>query len=366
MALNWQVFPYEVPLKRPLQTAAGVWRERRGWFLRCATEAAEGLGEAAPLEGWGSESFSQAAAVLRAWPMKTLAPDTVGDIPGVLARYGVSQTESPAVYAGLELAMLDWLARRMGLPLARVFSEEETPFPSTLETSALIGAMPPLAAAERARACVEEGFRTLKVKLNGEDDWGRVAAVREAIGPTVALRLDVNGMWPDVPSAHRALAPFSVLAPEFVEQPLPASDFANLALLARQLSFPVAADEGLGMPEGHASLLNLGVPIWVFKPMATGGLLHAMQWRARAQAVGIRIVWSSVLDLGVASLGVIHLAASDENPLATGLGTTDLYETAYTVPEARPMQGRLAVSPEPGLGIRHFPQAAVATGGGVT
>ena len=50
------------------------------------------------------------------------------------------------------------------------------------------------------RACAP-GFRCVKVKVGIGDDAGRVAAVRAAVGPDVALRLDANGAW-DVDEAR--------------------------------------------------------------------------------------------------------------------------------------------------------------------
>jgi hypothetical protein len=61
-----------------------------------------------------------------------------------------------------------------------------------------------------ARGYVDQGFKAIKLKVGGisggfsvEDDYQRVKAVREALGPNIKLMLDANQGW-DVPTAIRA------------------------------------------------------------------------------------------------------------------------------------------------------------------
>ena len=64
------------------------------------------------------------------------------------------------------------------------------------------------------------GFGCVKVKVGIGDDAGRVAAVRAAVGPDVAIRVDANGAWAD---AGEALANLRALAPaglEYAEEPV--------------------------------------------------------------------------------------------------------------------------------------------------
>ena len=54
---------------------------------------------------------------------------------------------------------------------------------------------PPDEVAARAREGLREGYACFKVKVGLPDDVERVAAVREAVGPWPALRLDANAAW---------------------------------------------------------------------------------------------------------------------------------------------------------------------------
>ena len=59
----------------------------------------------------------------------------------------------------------------------------------------------------------------MKLKVGIGDDAGRVAAVRAAVGPEMALRLDANGAW-SVEEAVRAIDTLSPAGLELVEEPV--------------------------------------------------------------------------------------------------------------------------------------------------
>src|SRR5207249_11747052 len=91
---------------------------------------------------------------------------------------------------------------------------------------------------------VREGFRTLKVKVGTDPaaDVARVRAVREAIGPEVALTVDANGGW----SAEDAIRVVREMAPldlSLVEQPTPRDELEAMAQVRRAIDVPVMADE---------------------------------------------------------------------------------------------------------------------------
>jgi L-alanine-DL-glutamate epimerase-like enolase superfamily enzyme len=86
-----------------------------------------------------------------------------------------------------------------------------------------------------------EGFPAVKVKVGRADpgaDLDLVAAVRNAIGPLVALRVDANGAWDVDEAAHmiRELARYDL---ELVEQPVATLD--ELSRLRRRVDVPLAA-----------------------------------------------------------------------------------------------------------------------------
>src|SRR5262249_59400723 len=106
-----------------------------------------------------------------------------------------------------------------------------------------------------AVAWVARGFRSAKIKIDGATDAGiaRVAAVREAVGDRLALRVDFNeSLRLDEAAAFiRRLEPFALT---LVEQPIPRDQIAGLAEIRRAIGIPLMADESV---TGPASLIDI-------------------------------------------------------------------------------------------------------------
>lgn len=300
----WRVEPYAVAFTRPLATAHGVWRRRRGFLVSVTdAEGRTGRGEAVPLPEWGTESYADCLAALR------------------------TGQHAPAAAAAREQALLDLEAQQRNLPLAALLG---TPHHTHIPVNALITDTPP------------PGYATYKLKLTGNltQDLPRVAAARQAIGQA-ALRLDANGAW-SATEALRALEAFAPYTPEYVEQPCALEDLPEVV---RHAAVPVAADECV-RPDTLDQVLEAGVRILVLKPAALGGLRATQALLARAP--GVRAVLTSALDRGISTAGVLHLAATLPDLPACGLATAGLLASAPLLP-IRVQDGAIALPQGPGL-----------------
>jgi o-succinylbenzoate synthase len=162
------------------------------------------------------------------------------------------------------------------------------------------------------------GFPAVKVKVGRTDpraDLDLVAAVRDEVGPTVALRVDANGAW-DVETAEamiRRLAPYGL---ELVEQPVAALD--DLARIRRRVDVPVAADECVRSVGDARCLAALhAADAVVLKVQPLGGVRTALQV---AEAAGVPALVTSMREtsIGIAA-GLALAAALPELPYACGL-----------------------------------------------
>jgi L-alanine-DL-glutamate epimerase-like enolase superfamily enzyme len=143
----------------------------------------------------------------------------------------------------------------------------------------------------------------LKLKLGGDGDSDRLAAVRAAV-PRARLIVDANEAWQtdDVESLLAAAAAARV---ELVEQPLPAGGDDVLARIAR--SVPVCADESV---HDRASLAALGerydaVNIKLDK---TGGLTEALLLAEEARSLGLKIMVGSMVATSLAMAPALLVA----------------------------------------------------------
>ncbi|MBZ4398028.1 mandelate racemase/muconate lactonizing enzyme family protein [Myxococcus sp. MISCRS1] len=371
--------PLRLELLQPLKTARGTYSAREGFLVRLEDEEGRvGLGEAMPLPEFGTESLPVCGEVLAAWLSSlegqflgdtvravedTLSPfpPTVarGEGVRVRARHPAPPGPVPAAEHALELALLDLLARRQGVPLCWLLAEEARP---EVLVNALLGGETAEALVDEARVAVAEGYGTLKLKVGGralEEDEQRVKAVREAVGPDVKLRLDANGGWSEL-EAKRALDKLGWYQLELVEQPTPADDLAALWRVQRRAPCMVAADESLGSPETLRALLGsdplLGggpaVGAVVLKPMVLGGLLPGLVVAMRAARLGMQAYVTSSLDGVVARAGAAHLAAAlPSGALASGLAVGKLFKSEPAVHDYRPLHGRIRLPETPGLGL---------------
>jgi o-succinylbenzoate synthase len=179
----------------------------------------------------------------------------------------------------------------------------------------------PAVPAETAHALVAaSGCATAKVKVGEGDDIERVAAVRDALGPSGRIRVDVNGGW-DVEAAARNLRRLGRFGLEYAEQPV--ATLAEMAELRKLIDVPLAADESVRTAEDPLEISDLdAADIVVLKVQPLGGVGRALEVAERA---GLPAVVSSALETSVGlAAGVALAAALPELPYACGLGTAAL------------------------------------------
>src|SRR6266699_1387990 len=215
---------------------------------------------------------------------------------------------------GLEIALLDALGKAEGCGVSTLLSQAGTMPRVTVPVNAMIDASTTEAAIAAAREARRNGFHCVKLKvlqypLSGSkrvaayqplhtrgvytrkpkrsidpapgesirEEVERVAAVREAIGPAMHLRLEANEAW----NLEEAIAILSQCVPyniQYVEQPLRAHDLAGMRGLRRAVPIPIAVDEALqGLQSARLVLDNEAADILVIKPQLAGGLHTGQQ-----------------------------------------------------------------------------------------
>jgi len=144
-----------------------------------------------------------------------------------------------AAIAGIDIALWDIRGKSAGLPVYRLLGAEKRPI-FTYATGGYyrLGASDGVYADELARF-VAAGFRAVKLKTGGgtvAEEARRVRAVREAIGKSVSLMLDMNAPYDldDCIAFARAVEPLDIF---WLEEPLhwylQPADFVRLATATR-------------------------------------------------------------------------------------------------------------------------------------
>ncbi|QYN23421.1 o-succinylbenzoate synthase [Amycolatopsis sp. DSM 110486] len=234
--------------------------------------------------------------------------------------------------------------------LASALEASKQGWPAAVRERVEVNTTVPVVPPDRAHALVRaSGCRTAKVKVADKrstlaDDCARLEAVRDALGPAGAIRVDANTAW-DVDTAVTALAALDKAAGglEYAEQPCRTID--ELAAVRRRVSVRIAADESIRRAEDPLKVAVAGAAdIAVLKVAPLGGVRRALEV---AEACGLPCVVSSAVETSVGLAAGLALAgALPQLDFACGLGTMSLLTGDVSTTSLSPVDGYLPVLPQ--------------------
>jgi L-Ala-D/L-Glu epimerase len=216
-----------------------------------------------------------------------------------LDRIGLQALLPPgAARNALDCALWDLEAKRLGASAAGLAGLAPL---HAVETAFTISLAPPEEMAARARDAAS--YPLLKLKLGGDGDEDRLAAVRRAV-PNATLIADANEAW-RASDLERLLAAAKAARIELVEQPLPAGDDALLQHIARVV--PVCADESV---HDRSTLATIAVRYDAvnIKLDKTGGLTEALATMEEARRLGLKVVAGCMVATSLAMAPALLLA----------------------------------------------------------
>jgi L-alanine-DL-glutamate epimerase-like enolase superfamily enzyme len=141
-------------------------------------------------------------------------------------------------------------------------------------------------------------------------DIARIRAVREAIGPNVAIRTDANQGW-QPSDAMRALRGLEQYRIEFCEQPVPYWDWAGMRQIRGNVPIPIMADESIHSP--HDAITGIrqdAMDMINIKLMKTGGILDAVRLAHVADAANLPCMLGCMSESRVALTAAAHVVMS--------------------------------------------------------
>ena len=340
----------DIPFREPIVSGAHRWEIRRVAVLTLHTDV-------------GVQGLGEFAALLPNDLGHDVGPLLVAELEGVhlgdpvtlersLRRIDAWPFVGRVARSAVESAIVDLLARAGGRSVASFLAEGPT---DRVAVNGLVGISDPAVAAEEASSLVAVGYRCLKLKASAEPVdalLGRLAAVREAVGSSVAMRLDFNGAL-DVASAREIIERLEGFGIDYVEQPIaPTAGIAALARLREESAVRVAADESVRDLGSARDLLAAGaVDVLVVKPSRVGGLRQASSIVELATEAGVEVTVSTLFETGVGIAGALHLAAAVPGEGAHGLATAALLESDLLVRSLPIVEGSMTLPAGPGLGI---------------
>jgi muconate cycloisomerase len=344
-----------VPYLRPFVISSGATAVLETLLVTVRTEdGCTGIGEVNPMTAYSGETTSGVEEAIRRY----LAPAITGypayEIAGLHARMDAALRANALAKAAIDIAVHDLLGRAWGVPVSHLLGG---PVRDRIPLAWVIGMGSLDEMVEEAARYAALGFPAIKLKIGRDPaaDLAAVRAVREAIGPTVALRVDANQGY-DTTTAIRTLRQMERYDLELVEQPVAGYDLHGMAALTRALDVPVMADESLQSPADALEIIRLGAAdVLNIKIVKPGGLYRSRQIAALAEAAGLRCMVGSMPELGVGSIAGAHFAVA--TPSVTYpcevIGPLMVEEDIVVDPviSVKTAPGYLRVPTDPGLGV---------------
>jgi L-alanine-DL-glutamate epimerase-like enolase superfamily enzyme len=242
--------------------------------------------------------------------------------------------------AAIDIALMDWVGQKLGVPLYRYFGLDARDTPVTTFS---IGIDNPEATRQKVREAAD--FPVLKIKVGLDTDEATIAAVRSATHKP--LRVDANEGWKDKEVAVRKINWLAGQGVEFVEQPMPADMLDEMHWVHSRVHVPLIADEACQHASDIPKLIGAfdGVNVKLDK---AGGILEAHRMIQVARSLGLKTMLGCMVSSSVSVTAAAHLSPLvDYADLDGNLLISNDPFTGVLVEK-----GKLILPDRPGLGLR--------------
>ncbi len=204
-----------------------------------------------------------------------------------------------AALAAVELALMDWRCKKLGIPVYRHFGLDPA---DAAFTTMSIGIDTPELTRQKVREA--EAFPFLKIKVGLASDEATLDAVRSVTKKP--LRVDANEGWTSKEEAVRKINWLESQGVQFIEQPLPAHMLEEARWVRSRVHIPIFADEACHSPEDVPKLRD-GFDGIVVKLDKSGGLNEAHRMLTVAKALGMKTMIGCMVSSSCTITAAAHL-----------------------------------------------------------
>jgi len=241
--------------------------------------------------------------------------------------------------AAVDLALMDWVGQKLGIPLYTYFGLDPKDAPVTTFS---IGIDTPEITKQKTREA--DQYPVLKVKVGLATDEPTIEAVRSVTKKP--LRVDANEGWKDKEEAVRKINWLEKMGVEFIEQPMPAEMLEETRWVRSKVHIPVIADEACQRASDIPKLKESfdGVNVKLDK---SGGMLEAYRMIEIAKALGMKTMLGCMVSSSVSVTAAAHLSPLVDYADLDG----NLLISNDPFRGVRVEQGKLVLPAKPGLGL---------------
>ena len=278
----------DAPISRPVKNAFGVIRSAPLVLIDIVTD-----------RGLTGRSYIFAYTKLTLKPLVRLIEDLGGELAGkpiapfdLMAQMDAKfrllgwQGLVGMAVSGLDMAFWDALGQAAGQPLATLLGGSPRP----IRAYDSYGAVDPVADARDLQRSLDQGFRGIKIK-GGDGDLANdervVSALRELIGPDVALMLDFNQSL-DPSEATRRIDRLAAYDLHWIEEPVAAENLQGHARVRATSPISIQSGENWWFPRGFAEAIAAGASDFIMPDlMKVGGVTGWLRVAGQAEAASM-------------------------------------------------------------------------------
>lgn len=186
---------------------------------------------------------------------------------------------------------------------------------------------------------LKAGFTSIKLKIGAIDfdtELELIQLIRSQFKATeVEIRVDANGAF-TFEAAKEKIKRLSDFEISYIEQPIRAGQWQEMAALAADSPVKIALDEELiGIVDAarQRELIDTIRPqLLVIKPALIGGFDRGDSWKRHIESLGGSWVITSALESNIGLNAIAQYAAKERSAYAQGLGTGQLFSNNFPSP----------------------------------
>ena len=322
--------------------------------VRVDTDAGlTGYGEVCPLGPFYLPAYARGVRA----GIAELAPHLIGEDPRELGRLNRRMDAAlkghPYVKSGIDMACWDILGQATGLPVCTLLGGR---YGDDVVLYRAISQESPEAMASRVAGYRAEGYRRFQLKVGGDPDVdiARIRAVAAELEPGDRLVADANTGWlmHDALRVVRAVRDVDV----YIEQPC--LSYEECLTARHHTDHPFVLDEVVDSVEMLVrGAADRAMDVVNLKISKLGGITKTRQARDLCVSLGIAMTIEDSWGGDIVTAAIAHLAHSTPPEFLFTSTDFNSYVTVSIADGApRRVQGRMAASSAPGLGIVPYPE----------
>jgi L-alanine-DL-glutamate epimerase-like enolase superfamily enzyme len=305
--------------------------------LRFTYGGITGHGEGAPIVRYKEDAAGAKQAIESVMPLLKSADPM--QFTKIMAEVSKKVEGQHAAKAAIDIALMDWMGQKLGIPLYRYFGLDPKDAPVTTFS---IGIDTPEVTKQKVKEA--EQYPVLKVKVGLDKDESTMESIRSVTNKP--LRLDANEGFKSKEEAVRKINWLATLGVEFIEQPLPADQLEEARWVHSRAKMPIFADEACVRASDIPKLASAYDGI-VVKLDKSGGMQEVLKMIDVARSFGLKVMIGCMISSSVSITAAAHLSPLCDYADLDGnlLIANDPYRGVKVV------NGKLVLPNGPGLGL---------------